>query len=201
MYVPDHFREDRPEVLLEFMRAHSFATLVTHGESGMTASHVPLLVRDGVIRGHLSRANPQCRDGGEALVIFQGPHHYVSPGWYPAKAETGRVVPTWNYVAVHAYGNIRFFDDATELLDLVRTLTDMHESGYEQPWSVSDAPPQYVDGLLRAIVGFEIAVTRLEGKWKLNQNRSASDRAGVVAALRDLGTPEAAAIARLISGQ
>ena len=181
MYVPDHFREDRPDVLQDAMRRIGFATLVTHDVSGgLEANHLPMLFQDGVLRGHVARANPVGKAGeGAALAIFLGPHAYVSPSWYPSKAETGKAVPTWNYLTVHARGPIRWIQDAAWLLAHVGALSDAHEAGRAEPWAAADAPAAYIDSLVRAIVGFEISIETLEGKWKLSQNRSDADRAGV----------------------
>lgn len=187
MYIPAHFREERPEALGELIRAYPLATLVTTGPDGIIANHVPLLLEDGRLLGHLARANPQWRDSnGDVLAIFTGPDHYISPNWYPSKAEQGRVVPTWNYVAVHAYGKLLIHDDPAWLRALVTRLTDTHEAQLVRQWSVSDAPADYIDGLLKAIVGIEIRIERLEGKWKLSQNRPAEDRAGAAARLSEL---------------
>ena len=177
MYVPDHFREDRPNVLQDAIRRIGFATLVTQD---LEANHLPMLLQDGVLRGHVARANPVWKAGaGEALAIFLGPHAYVSPSWYPSKAETGKAVPTWNYITVHARGAINWIQDGDWLRAHVTALSATHEAGRENPWAIGDAPASYVDGLLRAIVGFELTIKRLEGKWKLSQNRDAADRAGV----------------------
>jgi transcriptional regulator len=177
MYVPDHFREDRPEVLHDAMRRIGFATLVTQG---LEANHLPMLVGEGVLRGHVARANPVWKQGsGDALAIFLGPHAYVSPNWYPSKAETGKAVPTWNYLTAHARGTITWIQDADWLRAHVGALSETHEAGRAEPWAIGDAPASYVDGLLRAIVGFELTIAKLEGKWKLSQNRDAADRAGV----------------------
>jgi transcriptional regulator len=177
MYVPDHFREDRPDVLQDAMRAISFATLIT---AGMDANHLPMLLQEGMLRGHVARANPVWKAGdGAALAIFLGPHAYVSPSWYPSKAETGKAVPTWNYLTVHARGPIRWIQDAAWLHAHVGALSDAHEAGRAEPWAAADAPAAYIDSLVRAIVGFEIRVEALEGKWKLSQNRSAADQGGV----------------------
>ena len=181
MYVPDHFREDRPNVLHDAMRRMGFATLVTQG---LDANHLPMLLEGNVLRGHVARANPVWKAGeGEALAIFLGPHAYVSPSWYPSKAETGKVVPTWNYITVHAKGTINWIQDAEWLRAHVGALSATHEAGRENSWAITDAPAGYIDGRLRAIVGFELTVTKLEGKWKLSQNRDDADRAGVREAL------------------
>ena len=181
MYVPDHFREDRPDVLQDAVGRIGFATLVTQG---LEANHLPMLLEAkgemSVLRGHVARANPVWKQGtGEALAIFLGAHAYVSPNWYPSKAETGKAVPTWNYLTVHARGTLNWVQDPDWLRAHVGALSATHEAGRENPWAISDAPASYLDGLLRAIVGFELTITKLEGKWKLSQNRDAADRAGV----------------------
>ena len=177
MYVPDPFREDRPDVLAAAMREIGFATLVTEG---LNANHLPMLLKDGVLTGHVARANPVWKTGdGAALAIFLGPHAYVSPNWYPSKAETGKAVPTWNYITVHAKGTIRWFQDADWLKAHVTALSAHHESPRPEPWAVSDAPASYIDGLVRAIVGFELTIQAIEGKYKLSQNRPEADQQGV----------------------
>lgn len=189
MYAPAPFREERLPVLHEFIRDHGFASLITSGPDGIQASHVPLILdQSGALWGHLARANPQWRDltaADEVLAIFQGPQAYISPSWYPAKQEHGRVVPTWDYLAVHAYGRPRVFEDAASLRSLLETLTDQHESKRPEPWKVSDAPAEYIEAAARAIVGFELTVTRIEGVWKMSQNRSRADQAGTVAGLME----------------
>jgi transcriptional regulator len=185
MYVPDHFREDRADVLHQAVRQTGFATLVT---PGLEANHLPMLLSaDGkTLRGHVARANPVWKKGdSEALAIFLGPHAYVSPNWYPSKAQSGKAVPTWNYLTVQARGSLRWIQDAEWMRTLVSNLTDAHEAGREDAWAVSDAPPGYIGTMLRAIVGFELAIETLDGKWKLSQNRDAADRAGVRDGLRD----------------
>jgi len=177
MYVPDHFREDRPEVLADAVRRIGFATLVT---TGLEANHLPMLLGGGVLRGHVARANPVWKQGdGAALAIFLGAHAYVSPGCYPSKALTGKAVPTWNYITVHARGAIRWIQDSGWLRSHVTALSDAHEEKRAEPWKVGDAPASYIDSLLRAIVGFELTIQTLEGKYKLSQNRDAADRDGV----------------------
>jgi transcriptional regulator len=196
MYVPDAFREDRPDVLRDAMRQIGLATLATQGSDGIEANHLPMLLQGDVLRGHVARANPVWKSGeGKALAIFLGPHAYVSPSWYPSKAEHGRAVPTWNYLTVHARGPIRWIADAHWLRAHVTALSDVHEADRSEPWAVSDAPAAYIDTMLRGIVGFEIAVELLEGKWKLSQNRDVTDRDGVREGLLKEGRED---IARLI---
>ena len=184
MYVPDHFREDRIDVLLDAVRRIGFAALITtNANGGLEANHLPMLLQDAdgspVLRGHVARANPVWKKGeGEALAIFLGPHAYVSPNWYPSKAETGKAVPTWNYLTVHAKGAIRWMQDADWLKSHVGELSAAHEAGRPQPWSIADAPAGYIDSMVRGIVGFELTVAKLEGKWKLSQNRDAADYVG-----------------------
>jgi transcriptional regulator len=197
MYVPAHFREDRVEVLHDAMRRIGLATLVTKNADGVEANHLPLLLEDGMLRGHFARANPVWKSlhhDAEALAIFLGPHAYVSPSWYPSKAQTGQAVPTWNYITVHARGRLTLKDDPAWLRAHVGALSATHEAASIAPWSVADAPVDYIDGLLRAIVGFEISLTRLEGKWKLSQNRSAADIEAVRETLARNGHAELAAL-------
>ena len=187
MYLPSAFRQDDLAELHAQMQASPFALLTSAGAAGVQASHLPLLLAPdegefGTLYGHFARANPHWRDlqgGAEALAVFSGPDAYISPGWYPAKAEHGKVVPTWNYIAVHARGPVELIEGPERLLQIVSRLSDQHESGRERPWAVSDAPREYIDSMLRAIVGFALPIRRLEGKWKLGQNRSAADQAGV----------------------
>ena len=193
MYCPSAFRQDDLATLHQQIQASGLALLSSAGEQGLQASHLPLLLEPhegefGTLYGHFARANPHWRDlatGTEALVVFSGADGYVHPGWYPAKAEHGKVVPTWNYIAVHAWGQAEVFDDAERLLRLVSRLSDRHEQGRARPWAVSDAPRAYIDAMLRAIVGFALPIRRIEGKWKLSQNRSAGDQAGVRAGLAE----------------
>jgi transcriptional regulator len=191
VYIPATNAEHRPEVMFEFIEAHPLGVLVTSSSEGLFATHLPLLLdrargAHGGLEGHVARANPQHTFPSgetEALVIFSGPDAYISPTFYPSKAEHGKVVPTWNYVAVHAYGRLRYTSDPVFLRNHVGRLTARHEAGSSKPWSVEDAPVEYVDQMLRAIVGVEIEITRLEGKWKMSQNRPAADIDGVVAGL------------------
>jgi len=191
MYIPPLFKEDRVEILHEAIRRAGLATLVTLTADGLIASHVPMLLDPdpapyGTLLGHVARPNPQARGatpGVQALAIFQGPDAYISPSWYPTKRENAKVVPTWNYVAIHAYGPIEFFPDPERLRDVVTRLTERHENARPEPWAVTDAPADYIDTMLKGIVGFALPIARLEGKWKMSQNRPAVDQAGVVAGL------------------
>jgi transcriptional regulator len=191
MYIPSAFNEDDLASLHRQIEGTRLAVLVTFGSRGLQANHVPLLFNpdqgpNGTLHGHLSKANPQWREmeaGAEALVIFPGPDAYVSPSFYPSKAEHGQAVPTWNYLAIHAYGIPEVFHDTDRLRELVSTLTAKHEADRPQPWTLEDAPAEYIAKMLNAIVGFTIPISRLEGKRKLTQNRSAADIAGVQAGL------------------
>lgn len=205
MYRPPAFREDRPEVLHGLIRAHPLGTLITHGANGLMANLLPFTLvenADGtaLLRTHLARPNSQLvdlREGGEALVLFQGPQAYVSPGWYPSKAEHEKVVPTWNYVMVQARGKPRLIDDEGWLRDQISHLTHTQEHHRPAPWKMTDAPEDFITGLLKGIMGLEIPVERIEGKWKVSQNRSAADRQGVVDGLRqeDSASPMANLVA------
>jgi transcriptional regulator len=206
MYVPKHFEETRVEVMQQLIRDEPLATLVTVDARGPFANHLPIEIDAsalpfGTLRGHVARSNrvwAEARADVDALAIFHGPRSYVSPSWYASKQETGRVTPQWNYVVVHAYGPIRFIEDREWLSAHVARLTTQHEAGRSQPWQVSDAPADYIARLLGNIVGFEIAVSRMIGKWKLSQNRSPGDQAGVAAGLRARGDDAAVAMADLI---
>lgn len=197
MYIPASFREHRIEVMHDFMRAHPFGLLITGGAGGLQATPIPFLLDadeggNGTLRAHLARANPhwQALAGvEECLVVFQGEHGYVTPSWYASKAATGKVVPTWNYAAVHAWGKPAVVEDAAWLRRQIEALTRGQEARRAQPWAVGDAPDDYLAAQMRAIVGIEISIARIEGKWKLSQNRDEADRRGVVAGLRDADDP------------
>jgi transcriptional regulator len=203
MYNPAPFVENRTDTLHAFIREHPFAALVTWGPNGLLATHAPMLLDadakpQSVLRCHIARANPQWRElqsSPAALVIFSGPHHYISPSWYPSTQEHGRVVPTWNYVAVHVWGRARIFEDPDLLMPYLRELTREHEAGLEKPWSIDDAPPQFIDTMAKAIVAIEIVIERIAGKWKLGQNRSSEDRAGAIQGLEKLDTPQSREVA------
>jgi transcriptional regulator len=206
MYLPSHFEEPRTEVLHDLIRRHPLGALVTLAADGLVANHIPFEidphpVPSGTLRAHVARANPVWREFSkevETLVIFQGPQIYITPSWYQTKKETGRVVPTFNYIVVHAYGAMRVIEDAEWLRKFVGGLTDRFEAARAQPWAVSDAPEDFIAMQLRAIVGIEIAVTRLVGKWKTSQNRPAADQAGVVAGLRESDDAVAQAMAAAV---
>jgi transcriptional regulator len=194
VYTPKDFKVEDLSILHAAMRRSGLAILVTITPTGLVATHLPLLLYEhrgpnGTLLGHLSRANLQWHQSdpaAEALIIFTGPETYVTPSWYPAKQETGRVVLTWNYTAIHAYGHLTFFDDPGRLRQIVTRLTDQHEASFPKPWKVTDAPPTYIDSQLKAIVGFEMPILRIEGKQKFNQNRSLEDRTGVIQGLHEL---------------
>lgn len=204
MYLPGHFEESRVDVIHGLIHEHPLGALVTLTAAGFDANHIPFEVDPepapfGTLRGHVARANPIWRDvSGDALVIFQGASTYVSPAWYPTKQQTAKVVPTWNYAVVHAHGTPRFIDDRAWLRDFVTKLTDRHETPRPAPWKVTDAPADYIDQMLGAIVGLEIPISRLVGKWKMSQNRPAQDRDGVVEGLRHEGGQAGAVIADLV---
>ena len=215
MYLPAHFAESRPEVLQRLVQDHPFGLLVTQDGNAIIANSIPFFLDAdpdggfGVLRAHVARANPvwrEARSDVESLVVFQGAQTYVSPAWYPSKAEHGKVVPTWNYIMVQARGKARFIDDAAWLHAFVARLTDTHEAARSAnasgevaaPWAVSDAPADYVESMLRAIVGVEIVLSSIVGKWKTSQNRSAADRAGVARGLGEVAGDDAAAMARAV---
>jgi len=206
MYLPEPFEEQRLPLLHRMMTEHPLGTLVWAGPVGLCAEHIPFVVEAGpgqfgTLHAHVARANPVWRDlqaGTEALVIFQGPQGYVSPSWYETKRETGQAVPTWNYMVVHARGKPRVIDDPVWLRGLLERLTAQHESPRPTPWQVSDAPAAWLELQLQLIVGIELPIERLVGKWKLSQNKTDADRAGVVHGLTAEGTPHACAMANLI---
>lgn len=206
MYRPDDFRIDDPETLYALIRENPFATLVSMGADGLTASHLPLILNTNDstsirLEGHFARANSHWRElefAKEVLAIFQGPAGYITPSWYASKREHGKVVPTWNYAIIHTHCTPKIMDDRDWLVRHVSQLTDQQEDGVSQPWSVDDAPEGYISALSRGIVGVELQVSRLEGKWKMSQNRPEKDRDGVVSGLRGLGSDAAQNLADLV---
>lgn len=209
MYLPQHFAEPRIDVMHTLMRANPLATLVTLSSAGLDANHIPLqLVAGsspfGTLQGHVARANPLWRDFDEkveVLCVFQGPDGYISPSWYATKKEHGKAVPTWNYAVVHAHGKLRIIDDAGWLRAQIEALTTQHEAALPQPWAVGDAPADYTEKMIAAVVGIEITITRLAGKWKVSQNQPAENQTGVIEALRHNGRAESAAMADLVEAR
>jgi len=207
MYLPKHFEQQDEAAMAQLLQLHPLATLAWQAGDGLSAEHLPLLWErgagdgaHGTLRGHVARANPVWRaaSGTAVLAVFQGPQAYITPSWYPSKAETAKVVPTWNYAVVHMHGRLRISEDAAWLRALVERLTDTHEAPRTQRWQVGDAPGDYIEQMLRAIVGIEIEVTRLQGKWKVSQNRTAADRGGVAAGLGALSGDDARAMAAMV---
>jgi len=198
MYQPPHFREDRIDVQHDLIRTHPLGLIVTAGPGGLMANPIPFLVDaepspNGTLRAHLAHANPQWQElatGTECLVVFQGPQDYVTPSWYATKRETGKVVPTWNYATVHVWGRPRVIEDGTWLRSQIGALTRLREGVRAVPWKVEDAPEAYVTAQIKGIIGVEIPIDRIEGKWKMSQNRPEADRAGVVAGYRAEGGAE-----------
>jgi transcriptional regulator len=207
MYQPPLFREDRPEVLHQLMRAHPLATLISVGPDGEAQANVIPMLLDttvgdkGVLKCHVARANPQWKalsENGKALVVFQGPDAYVTPSWYKTKQDTGKVVPTWNYAIVQVRGHVTVHEDASWLAAQIRGLTQAHEGDREKPWAVEDAPSAFIDAQIKGIVGLEIAITAIDGKWKVSQNRSIEDRTGVAVGLTGQTAADALAMATLV---
>lgn len=206
MYQPAHFREDRLEVQHDLICAHPLGLLICGGSGGLLANPVPFTLyreegRFGTLRCHVSRANEQWQElqtVDECLIVFSGPQTYITPSWYATKRETGKVVPTWNYATVHARGRPQVTDDGEWLRRQIGDLTDVNEGRFPEPWAVDDAPVDFLDSQIRGIVGIEIPVSRIEGKWKMSQNRPEADREGVVAGLRELGG-EAAVVGEMVA--
>jgi transcriptional regulator len=206
MYIPKLNEENRVPVMHELISSQSFASLVTMGPSGLFASHIPMVLEQdgsefGVLKAHISRANTQWRDftpSIDALAIFAGHHHYISASWYPGTKEDGKEVPTWNYVVVHAYGPLKVIEDPVRLRAHLEKLTNTHEAGSANPWKVSDAPEDFIRQQMKGIVGLEMPIRRLEGKWKVSQNRNQRDRSAVTEELAKLNTPESLAMKKLV---
>jgi transcriptional regulator len=203
MYVPKPFEEPRIDFLHGLIRSRPLATLVTLSSSGLDANHIPFHLSKvpapfGRLRGHVARANPMWRDlapGVDALAVFHGPEAYITPSWYPTKKETGKAVPTWNYAVVHAYGSLRVVDDPIWLRALLERLVDRNEERFPKPWSLQDAPADFIEKMIEAVVGVEIVITRLLGKWKISQNQPDRNREGVIQGLRESKLPDAAEMA------
>ena len=200
MYMPAHFEETRTPVMHDLLRAHPLATWVVQGAGGLVVNHIPFLVDadrgpHGTLVGHVARANPIWKQLGASVAVFQGAQAYVSPNWYPSKHAHGKAVPTWNYAVVHAHGMPRAIESRDAVLDIVTRLTQAHEAGQAAPWAVADAPADFVEQLLKAIVGIEMPIERLVGKWKVSQNRGEADRLGTEAGLRQQGDAQSLAMA------
>lgn len=206
MYIPKHFAEPRVDVLHQLIRARPLSTLVTLSSSGLNANHVPLHLTPepnpfGTLRGHVARDNPIWSDLNndlDVLAIFHGPDAYVSPSWYPTKEETGKVVPTWNYAVAHAYGTLRVIDDSAWLRNHLEELTAHNEAAFSTPWQLNDAPTDFIEKMMGAVVGIEIVINRLVGKWKTSQNQPAQNQRGVIGGLRASGVSDAIEMAALV---
>jgi transcriptional regulator len=206
VYIEKRYEETRVEVLHALIRDHPLATLVTLSADGLDANHIPMVISEspapfGTLRGHIARANPLLNDiaaGSEAMAVFHGPQTYISPSWYVTKAETGKVAPTWNYAVVHAHGPLRVVEDAAWIRTQLEALTAHNEASFPEPWAVADAPDDFVEQLIGAIIGFEMPIERLYGKWKVSQNQPPRNQASVIEALRASGHPHATDMALLV---
>jgi transcriptional regulator len=203
MYIPQHFEETRIDVLHAMMRANPLATLVTLADKQFNANHIPMVLdaKSGILRAHIARANSLWKTFDEnigCMAIFQGPISYISPSYYPSKKITERVVPTWNYAVVHVHAKLKVIDNAAWILNQINTLTQQQEAVREQPWKVADAPTDYVDQLLGALIGLELSIERIEGKWKVSQNQKPQDHQGVIDGLTREGTQQAEMMASLV---
>ncbi len=206
MYIPKQFEESRVEVMHELVRAYPLATLVTHSSNGLNANHIPVHLSlspapYGTLRGHIARANPlfgEILEGIETLAIFHGPDSYITPSWYATKKKTGKVVPTWNYAVVHAYGVLRIVDNAPWLRTQLDALTNHSEASFHEPWAVSDAPADHIERIMAAIVGVEIVITKMLGKWKVSQNQPTQNQVSILSGLKSSGLPESKAMAALV---
>lgn len=200
MYLSRHFRETRREVIDDFMRAHPFASVVANAQDGLAGNHLPLELGDGVLRGHIARGNELGKlDGAPVLVMFHGPDAYISPNWYPSKHEHGREVPTWNYAAVHVHGHLRVIDDASWMRAFLHALTTRHEMDERRPWSIDDAPVDYIEKMSRAVLGIEIPIERIDAKFKLDQRDTEANRRGEIDGLRQRRRTHDVAVAELIT--
>lgn len=207
MYNPALFREGRVPVLFDAIEKIGLGTLIASTPDGLEANHIPMLIDPkpepyGKLLGHVARANPiwqNVEQGSDALAVFLGANAYISPSWYPSKKETGTGVPTWNYLAIHAYGKIHFYHDAAELKEHVGALSSAHEAELPEPWAIGDAPAEYIDTMVQRIVGFRLSVARIEGKWKMSQNREAQDAKGAREGLLDKGGEQRKAVAEAMT--
>lgn len=205
MYCPAHFEENRPEILLDLIEHYPLATIVSSSQGRLVADHIPLLYAPingavGKLVGHVAKSNPlwQALPDQEHLLIFQGPSTYISPNWYATKASTGKVVPTWNYAVVHVTATLTAFHDPNDLLPLLYKLTDRHEAAQPHPWSVADAPTEYTERLLTNIVGIELHISKMQGKWKVSQNQPQANKRSLVAGLGSLASEAAGQMAQFV---
>jgi transcriptional regulator len=209
MYSPSHFEQPRIDVMQALVASYPLATLVMNSGQGLDANHIPLLLKQdgsayGKLVGHVARANPlwtEANPGIDVLAIFHGPDCYISPNWYASKHESGKVVPTWNFAVVHAYGTLRAIEDPGWLMAQLEELTAHNEQSMPSPWQLSDAPAEFTDRLLGAIVGIEISISRLVGKWKVSQNQPDANQRSVIEGLRSVGSESARSMARLVEGR
>ena len=198
MHIPKFFEQDNIEELEKMMLAYPFATLVNQSKNGLRADHIPLYLQKmpnnkRILKGHIGKGNPlwkEVTENSESLAIFHGPDNYISPNYYPSKQVDGKVVPTWNYVAVHLKGNISFVHDKEWKLDMLNVLTNQHEENQSQPWSVSDAPSEFTAKMLGGIVGIELDVKSIQGQWKVSQNKQEKDSQGIIGGLSEIGAKE-----------
>lgn len=205
MYCPAHFEEARPDILLGLIAQHPLATIISSSSSGLAADHIPLMYEAvpggaGKLIGHVARSNPlwQAKPDAEHLLVFQGPSAYVSPNWYLSKAESGKVVPTWNYAAVHVHARLRPIEDKAHIRSTLEKQTRCQEAAQDKPWAVADAPEDFTERLLGLIVGVEFDIVRMQGKWKVSQNQGLPNRQGVIAGLTALQRDEASSMAALV---
>jgi transcriptional regulator len=204
MYTPKQFEEHRTEVMHDLIKAHPLATLITLKDGNIEANHIPMVLAShdgmfGTLRGHMARSNliwNQHPKESDVLSVFQGPESYITPSWYASKAESGKVVPTWNYVSVHAKGKLRIIEEPSWIRSQLEELTSNNEAGFEHPWAVSDAPEEFTAKLIEAIIGFEIVISELQGKWKVSQNRPADDRDSLSRGLNNHGDHEMAKLVK-----
>lgn len=206
MFQPPMFKEERLSILHDLIDAYSFGILIAHEDGDISVNHLPFVLHQdlgdkGTLRAHMAKGNPLWKKfdaGSDIMVIFQGPHHYISPAWYASKAEHGKVVPTWNYATVHARGVLQLIDDPDWLITQIGSLSDIHEAGRDDPWKVTDAPEKYIRGQMKGIVGLEIEITALVGKWKMSQNKNDADKLGIFAGLENDGDENALEMIRIM---
>lgn len=200
------FIEERVDVMHELIDAYSFGILIAHEGGEISINHLPFVLHrelseNGTLRAHMAKGNPLWKgfdEGSDVVVIFQGPHHYISPSWYASKAEHGKVVPTWNYATVHVKGALKLIDDPDWLITQIGSLSDIHEAGRDDPWKVTDAPDKYIRGQMKGIIGLEIEIAELTGKWKMSQNKNDADKAGIFAGLENDGDENALEMIRVM---